>query len=402
MRVRRQATATQVAALLLGAVLALAVPGLTGCATDPPRDVVAVALPSDAGRFGDLASVLRSRLTAEGFEVEVLVSDGEIPAQVQQVHDAFTDGVAALVVWPVDAEALTPVLDAAPPETEVLALGVLVRDTAAVDDYVAFDAAAGGRLQAIALLQGLGLVDDDGAPVVGTAGGAPAGAPAGPFRIELVAGSTDDPATKPALAAAMDVLKPYLASRTIVVGSGETGLVEVATLRGNAETAASRMTRILRESYGDALPDAVLATSDELARGVATALLEAGALPGEGFPVVTGRGSELRALAALVAGRQYATLLEDPRALAAAAADAVVAARDAARATPTPSATPEPEPDVPTVDVPTVDNGAARVPVLLVPPVAVRLGDIDGVVIGSGYWTRERVDEAIVEYALTP
>lgn len=364
-------------------------PLLAGCAYPAGQDTVAIALPEGDGRFAGVAAVLTERLTDAGYGVELRVADGGVPAQVMQVRELLGTSPAALVVWPVDPEALTPVLDAAPAELEVLTLGTLVRDTAAVDDWVAFDAGAAGRLQATALLQGLGLVDDAGAPIPD--------APPGPFRIELVAGSSDDPATKPALAAALDTLEPFLDAGALVVGSGETKLSEVATLRGNAETAASRLTRILRESYPDGLPDAVLATSDELARGVASALLDAGAVAGEGFPVVTGRGAQLRSLAALVDGRQYATLLEDPRELAAVAADAVVAALEAASATPGASPTAAAPGDASSGDRPTVDNGAARVRATLVPPVTVRADDIERVVIGSGYWSRDEVAEALAE-----
>jgi putative multiple sugar transport system substrate-binding protein len=163
----------------------------------------------------------------------------------------------------------------------------------------------------------------------------------------------------------------------VVIRSGERDLEDVTTMRGNDETAASRMTRILHDAYGNDLPDAVIATHDEIARGVAAALMEAGAVPGEGFPLITGRGAELRSLAALVDGRQFSTLLEDPRALGEAAADVVLGL-----------ATPSADMD--------------GVPALLVPGASVRVDDIDEVVVGSGYWSRERVDEAIQEYGLPP
>jgi ABC-type xylose transport system substrate-binding protein len=127
----------------------------------------------------------------------------------------------------------------------------------------------------------------------------------------------------------------------------------------------------------------VLAATDRIARAVEGVLVDAGAVPGEGFPVVTGRGTELESLAAMTAGAQYSTLLEDPRALAAAAADRVLAAL---AETPVDGETT------------TVDNGAYDVPATLLPAVAVRAADIDGIVVAGGYWSRERIDEAIAAY----
>jgi putative multiple sugar transport system substrate-binding protein len=384
MRVRRQATATPVVALLFlatafGTVLAGA---LGGCAAAPDQEVVAVALPSGDGRWDDVADTLRDRLATAGFTVDVRLAGDDIPTQVMQVRELLDERPRALIVAPVDAQSLTPILDDADPRIAVVSFGTLIRDTAAVDRYVATDAAAAGRLQGIALLQGLGLVDDAGEPATD--------APPGPFRIELIAGSPDDEDSAPQLAGALAVLQPYLDARVLRIGSGETTLDAVGTLRGSGATAASRLTRILHETYEGAWPDAVLAPSDQIARAVAGVLGDAGAIPGEGFPVVTGGGCELRSLTALVDGRQYSTLLLDPRELAVAAADAAAdALTGLAKETPAPGAV-------------TVDNGARVLPAALLPPAAVRVGDIGPVVVGSGYWSAERVADAIAEYALTP
>lgn len=322
-----------------------------------------------------MADVLRDGLGDAGYAIDVRVAGDDIPTQVTQVGQMLEAGPAALIVAPVDAGSLTGVLDDADPAIEVVSFGTLIRDTDAIDRFVAVDAAAAGRLQGVALLQGLGLVGGAGQPA--------ADAPQGPFRIELFAGSSDDDGSAPRLAGALDALQPYLERGVLSVGSGETALADVATLRGDGGTAASRMTRILGESYDGAWPDAVLAPSDGIARAVAGALIDAGAVPGQGFPVVTGGGSELRSLAALVDGRQYATLLADPRDLAHAAVDAVVGL---SKSTPAPGEV-------------IADNGARDVPATLLPPVPVRVADIETVVVASGYWSRERVAAAIAEYS---
>jgi putative multiple sugar transport system substrate-binding protein len=360
------------AALLLCTALAA---GLTGCGAAEPEGpgTIAVVLPSEDGRFGDVADELRDRLGAAGYRVDVHSTDGDIPAQVTTVGELLDEQPDGLVVWPIDGGSLTPVIDGAGGATQIIAIGGLVYDTAELGSYVGFDAAAAGFLQASAVLDGLGLGLDD-----------PAAAPTSPMRVELFAGSPDVASTEPAYAAIMGVLQPHLDAGTLVVASGEVALADVTTLRGNEDTAASRMTRILRDSYAGGFPDAVLATSDEVARGVSSALIAAGAVPGEGFPLVTGRGAELRSLVAMLEGRQHSTLLEDPRALAAEAAARLLDALEGA----TPSGA-------------AVDNGAALVPASLVQPVPVLAGTIDELVIGSGYWTRERLDEAVADYGTT-
>ena len=369
--------------------IALAAAALGGCAVAPPP-TVGVALPSDEGRWDEVAAVLTERLTAAGYAVDVRVADDDIPTQVAQLEQLLAAAPVALVVAPVDATSLTTVLDRAPDETEIVALGTLVRDTGAVDRLVAFDAGLEGFLQATALLQGLGLADDSGAPA--------AEAPPGPFRVELFAGSVDDERTEPSFAGAMSVLQPYLDAGTLVVGSGETALEQAMTLRGNGATAASRLTRLLHETYAAssdrAWPDAILSPSDVIARAAAEVLAATGAVAGEGFPVVTGRGAELRSVVAILDGLQYATLLEDPRLLASEAADRVI---DALRAGP--AGIPDPSAAPPGA---AVDNGARQVPASLVQPQSVRSADIDALVLGSGYWTGAQLDDAVAEFGQVP
>ena len=358
--------------------------GLAACTSAPSEPVVAVALPSSGGRWDDVADVLRARLTGAGYRVEVRQAADDIPTQVKQGSELLGLHPDALIVAPVDTSSLTAPLDAADPDVEVVTLGTLVRDTGAVDRLVTFDPGAEGFLQATALLQGLGLVDDAGAALPG--------APAGPFRIELFAGSPDEERTEPAFAAAISVLQPYLDRGILSVGSGEVSLDQVTTLRGNADTAASRLTRILHDDYAEGWPDAVLTPSDPIARGVAGVLLDAGAVAGETFPVLSGRGAELRSLAALADGRQYATLLEDPRLLAGEAADRVIDLLAA-----DPGVLPDPTTAPPGSSI---DNGARLGPASLLQPVSVREGDVDELVVGSGYWSRGRLDRAIAEYGL--
>ena len=53
-------------------------------------------------------------------------------------------------------------------------------------------------------------------------------------------GSPDNAATEPGYAAPCGALQPYLDAGTLTIGSGEIDLVDVTTLRGDEDTAASR------------------------------------------------------------------------------------------------------------------------------------------------------------------
>lgn len=361
MGMRRSALAPAAASLAVLLSLGACAPAQI----EEPR-TAAIVMPALEGRFQDVADVLEERLAADGFEVEVHGTDGDIPAQVTVVDELLGEGVDALVVWPIDGTSLTPVVEDAPAGTLVVAIGGLVYDTGRLDAFVGFDAASSAEVQLRVLAEAL------------PADALPADAP---LTIELFVGSPDDAATASHHRALLAGLESQLDAGTVVVGSGETALTDVTTLRGNAETAASRMARILREDYAEgAFPDAVVTTSDEIARGVSQALLDAGAVPGEGFPVVTGRGAELRSLVAMLEGRQHSTQVEDPRALAEAAARLVLTG-------PAPGAAEA-----------TVDNGAAPIAAVLVRGVPVLAADIDELVIGTGYWSRARLDQAIAEY----
>ena len=100
-----------------------------------------------------------------------------------------------------------------------------------------------GQQQAYSLLNGLGLVDLDGTPI--------ADAPAGPFNIELFAGSPDDNNATFFFNGAMDVLQPLIDDGTLVVKCGQTDFEQAATLRWDGEVAQSRMENILTSNYSD-------------------------------------------------------------------------------------------------------------------------------------------------------
>jgi putative multiple sugar transport system substrate-binding protein len=283
-----------------------------------------------------------------------------------------TKGAVALVVAAIDGTTLTNVLeDAASQDVVVIAYDRLLRDTDAVSYYATFDNELVGNQQAWSVLNGLGLTELDGTPI--------ADAPAGPFNIELFAGSLDDNNAFFFFNGAMDVLQPLIDDGTLVVKSGQTDIEQVATLRWDGETAQSRMEDILASNYTDGSKvDAVLSPYDGISRGIISALTDAGYTVGTDFPIISGQDAEIDSVKAIVAGEQYATIFKDTRDLAAQAAQMTIDALNG---------------DEPEINNDTdYDNGVKVVPSYLLQPVIVVKDNITQELVDTGYWTQEEID----------
>jgi putative multiple sugar transport system substrate-binding protein len=337
--------------------------GVGACAPAEPVSV-GVLLPSRSERWVHDADLIREAVEEAGRSVEVRYAGGDIPTQVRQIRELVDRGADLLLVAPVDPTALTNQLEEAGREgVDVVAYGTLPLDTTAVDAYVTYDRLLAGRQLAWALLDGLGLTDAGGTPV--------AGAPTGPFAIELLAGPPGDVTAIALFNGAYDVLVPYLRDGRIVVPSGRTTFAAAALDRWAEDAAHDRIAQLLEET--DVALDGVLSPDDRFSAGAVAALAEADAGPA----VVTGRGAREGAIAAILDGDQHATLLIAPRELASRAAEAALALLDAG----VPAATS------------LTDNGALQVPTLTVPAIPLFRENVRRVLVGGGYWTKERFTE---------
>jgi putative multiple sugar transport system substrate-binding protein len=315
---------------------------------------------------------LKAQFEDAGYDVDLQYAEDDIPTQVSQIENMVTKGAVALVVAAIDGTTLTNVLeDAASQDVVVIAYDRLLRETDAVSYYATFDNFKVGQQQAWSVLNGLGLTELDGTPI--------ADAPAGPFNIELFAGSLDDNNAFFFYDGAMDVLKPLIDDGTLVVKSGQTEIEQIATLRWDGETAQSRMEDILASKYSDGSKvDAVLSPYDGISRGIISALTDAGYAVGTDFPIISGQDAELDSVKAIIAGEQYATIFKDTRDLAAKAAEMTIAALSGE------------EPDV--NDTKTYDNGVKVVPSYLLEPYIVVKDNIQEVLVDSGYWTEDEIN----------
>ena len=334
--------------------------------------LVGVAMPTKSSeRWINDGNAVKEQLEAQGFKVDLQYAEDDIPMQVSQIENMITKGAEALIVASIDGTTLTSVLqDAADADIPVIAYDRLIRDTENVNYYASFDNFKVGQQQAWSLLNGLGLVELDGTPIEG--------APAGPFNVELFAGSLDDNNAFFFYDGAMDVLQPLIDAKTIVVKSGQTDIEQVATLRWDGEEAQSRMENILTSTYSDgSVVNGVLSPYDGISRGIISALEGSGYTVGPEWPAISGQDAELDSVKAIVAGEQYGTIFKDTRKLAEVAVDMTVALLN------------DEEPEVNnTTDY---DNGVKVVPSYLLDPVIVVKDNITEVLVDSDYWTADEV-----------
>jgi putative multiple sugar transport system substrate-binding protein len=312
---------------------------------------------------------LKSALEGLGYRVDLQFAENDIPTQVNQIENQITQGARLLIVASIDGTALsTQLQQAADQGIPVISYDRLIRNSPNVDYYATFDNFEVGVQQATSLLVGLGLLTEDGSP----------GEAAGPFNVELFAGSPDDNNATFFFEGAMSVLQPHIDSGKLVVRSGQTDFRTVAILRWEPATAQRRMEDLLTRTYqGGVTVDGVLSPYDGLSIGILSALKSSGyGTAGQPYPVVTGQDAELGSVKSILADEQYSTIFKDTRELAKKTAEMAHAVLSG---------------DSPEVNNTTdYDNGEKVVPSYLLEPVIVDKSNYQ-VLIDSGYYSAEQL-----------
>ncbi len=304
----------------------------------PANAVIGIALPQKTSENWVLAEQLfKDGLSAAGFQGDVQFANTGVSEQQNQIQAMVTKGAKVIVVGAIDGSQLGSQLKAAKDAGAiVIAYDRLVKNTPAVDYYVAYDNFKVGELQGQALLDGMAKKKANG-----------------PYNIELFAGSPDDANAQVFFDGAMKVLKPKIDDGTLKVVSGQTDFNQVVTQAWKGENAQKRMDTLLSANYTSADIDGVLSPNDNLARSIITSVKAAG----KPVPVVTGQDSEVESVKSIMAGEQYSTINKDTRNLVKDTIAMVTALQKGEK---------------PTVnDTESYNNGVKVVPANLLPPVIV-------------------------------
>ncbi|GAB4100398.1 sugar-binding protein [Sinomonas halotolerans] len=312
--------------------------GGTGTGGFPQDSLIGVALPQKTSENWVLAEQLfNDGLKEAGFKSDVQFANGGVSEQQNQISAMVTKGAKVIVVGAIDGSQLgTQLAQAKSAGATVIAYDRLVKNTDAVDYYVAYDNFKVGELQGQALLDGMKAKKAEG-----------------PYNIELFAGSPDDANAKVFFDGAMSVLKPKIEDGTLKVVSGQKTFEQAVTQGWKAENAQKRMDTLLAANYTSAKLDGVLSPNDTLARAILTSVKSAG----KALPVVTGQDSEVESVKSIMAGEQYSTINKDTRNLVKQAIEMVKKLQAGE--------------EVEVNDKESYDNGVKVVPAYLLPPVIV-------------------------------
>ncbi|WDZ75650.1 sugar ABC transporter substrate-binding protein [Ensifer adhaerens] len=328
------------------------------------KGTVGISMPTKTStRWISDGETMEKLFKEAGYTPDLQFADDDIPNQLAQIENMVTKGAKVLVIGAIDGTTLSDILQKAHDAgVKVIAYDRLIRDSGNVDYYATFDNFQVGVQQATSLVQGLKL---DGATE--------------PKNIELFGGSPDDNNAFFFYDGAMSVLQPLIDSGKIVVKSGQKGMDQVGTLRWDGAVAQARMENLLSSNYTDAKVDGVLSPYDGLSIGIISALKGVGYGSGDmAMPVVTGQDAELPSVKSILAGEQYSSIFKDTRELAKVTVGMVNAIMEGK------------EPEV--NDTKTYENGVKVVPSYLLKPVAVDKSNVKDVLVSSGYYTEDQIN----------
>lgn len=345
-------------------VMAFAAPLFANGGTESSdQKIVGIAMPTQSSqRWIQDGNYMKQELESRGYKVDLQYAEDNIDAQVAQIENMIVKGANALVIAAIDGAALFNVLEtAAENDVKIISYDRLIINSPHVSYYATFDNFGVGVLQGGYIVDTLDLASG-----------------AGPFNVELFAGSPDDTNAGYFFNGAMSTLQKYIDNGQVVVQSGQTAFDKVATLRWDGAVAQQRMDNILAAFYTDKKIDAVLSPYDGLSIGILSALKSVGyGSNGKALPIVTGQDAEIASMKSILAGEQASTVFKDTRVLAKRASDMVDAVLQGV------------EPEI--NDTTTYDNGTGIIPSFLEIPVAVDINNWEEILIDSGYYTKDQL-----------
>ncbi len=341
--------------------------GLEGGAAAPAAGKlsVGIVLPTkDEPRWIQDETRFKEALTAAGYEVEILFSQGDSAKEKANVEALIAKGVKVIIICPQDATAAAAAAaEARAAGVKVISYDRLIRETDAVDYYVTFDSVSVGEAQAQYL--------------VDKASGA--GNP-----LYLYAGAASDNNAFLFFEGAWNVLQPKIADGTFVIKNSSEAVAlqskatltrdEMGKIIGQVTTewkfdvaknlAEANLTAAAAADKGNVF---ILAPNDGTARAIADVF---GADKDVTAYVVTGQDAEIPSVQYIIDGKQSMTVLKDVRTLVSDAITAAIAYLE--------GKTPE--------KTTTYNNGKIDVPAKPSAVVTVDKSNVKAALIDSGYY----------------
>ena len=331
---------------------------LTACGSSSGNKV-GVSMPTKTlQRWNQDGSNMKEQLEKKGYEVDLQYADDDVATQVNQIENMISGGCKVLVIASIEGDSLGTVLAQAKEKgVKVIAYDRLIMNTDAVTYYATFDNFMVGVKQGQYIEDQLGLKSN-----------------AGPFNIELIAGSPDDNNAHIFFEGAMSILQQYIDNGKLVVKSGQKTFEQVATQGWKTENAQSRFEALIAANYADGTQlDAVMASNDSTALGVANALAS---YTGK-YPILTGQDCDIANVKNMIAGKQSMSIFKDTRTLAEKTTEMVDAILKGG--------------EPPINNTKDYDNGKFVVPSYLCDPVFADVNNYQKLLVESGYYKAEQL-----------
>lgn len=358
---------TVLSTLLLGGIVSL----YAGGEGEGGAPLIGIAMPeTHVERWRRDGEELRQEAVNKGYRAEVAFADADQSKQNKQIEDFITKGAKLLIVGSINEGAAEAVTKANEEGVIVIAYDRLITDSDDYDYYITFDNFKVGQIQGGAIAEALGLASASDTK-----------------NIAYFAGSPTDNNSYFFFDGAMDVLNQYVDMGTLrVVGpaprsSQDASFTQVTTEGWRAEEAKKRMENLLNSDASNVTLDAVLAPNDPIARAIIEALLT-DAKYASNVPIVSGQDGELSSIKMIRDGKQYMTVFKDTRNLAKAAVELADALLRGVT----------PEIQGARVDSETYNTGQKTITSYLLEPIKVTQDNYMDVMVGSGYYTQDQID----------
>ena len=326
---------------------------------------VGIVLPTkDEPRWIQDETRFQEALTAAGYEVEILFSQGDSAKELANVEALITKGIKVLVICPQDGAAAAAAADAAHDAgVMVVSYDRLILGTENVDYYVTFDSIAVGAAQAQYLVDN---ASGSGLPLY------------------LYAGAASDNNAFLFFEGAWNVLQPKIADGTFVIKNSEEAIAlqdkaelsrdEMSAIIGQITTnwdfntaktlAESNLTATTVEDKGDVF---ILAPNDGTARAIADTFAADKDVTSY---LVTGQDAEKASVQYIIDGKQSMTVFKDVRTLVEGAIDMAITVLKG---------------ETPDVSG-SYNNGVVDVPAVPSSVVTVDADNVQSALIDSGYY----------------